>query len=446
MHPFQNPAELLGVAWFGLSILLVFTVFFRFGRVWSLRNLDLLLLLAVGSGIVLVRFEALGDNVGKAWLLISAVAVLVRMLADGYFERRPRVETNLDHPALMFLGLSTLVVLGASIALTPPPQPSEEAVARSQEILRGQTPSTGRDKKVTAATSGPATPIVLAPTVRIAEESGEYNVPHIAVGVLAGLAHLAVIAALWFIGACHFRNWKLGSAAAVLYVLVPSTALDPNSVTHVLSAALILWALALHRRAWAAGLFMGLACGALLFPAFLLPIWFVFYGKQRSLQFGVALVGVWAVLLGGLAVLSTDAQVFVQQSLQLVAEGVGFLIQGKSPFTWRMTDEIYRIPIFVTFALLLAGMAFRPWPKRFEHLLAQSAAIIVAIQFWYPQQLGECLTGYIPLFVLLAFRPRLLIQQQAERNGYRREDRPQQPMPAREPMLAGSGTADHFLR
>lgn len=457
MDSIETSAELLGAAWFYLALLLVVTVYFRFGRVWSVRNLDLLILMAVGSAIVLVRFKALGFNVGISWMAFAGLALLARILADRYFERRPRIETNLNHPALLFLGLTSIAVLVAAISLSTPDDPAAVAAEQSREILRGDVPDitktkTGAKKKEDAeepALSGPATPLALASTMRIAEQTDESEddeqLAHIAIGILAGLAHLAVVAALLFIGARQFQDWKLGCSAAVLYMLIPSTVLDPNSVTQVLAAALILWALALHRHAWAAGIFMGLACAALLFPAFLLPIWFVYYGRKKWLQFTIALVGVGALMLGGLALLSTDIQAYIQQSLQLIAEGAGFLIQGKSPLTWRITDELYRIPILVTFVILLTWLTFWPRTKKFEHLLTQSAAIVVAAQFWYPQRAGECLTSYVPLFILIAFRPKLQVSKPPRQNGYRRHDAAR-PMPEREPMLVGNGSGDAFLR
>ena len=43
-----------GMAWLCLSIPLTITVFFRFNRVWSLRNLDVILLLSVAAGVVTI--------------------------------------------------------------------------------------------------------------------------------------------------------------------------------------------------------------------------------------------------------------------------------------------------------------------------------------------------------------------------------------------------------
>ncbi len=41
--------------WFYLSTLLIIAVFFRFNRFWSLRNLDLVLLLLPAPGLLLVN-------------------------------------------------------------------------------------------------------------------------------------------------------------------------------------------------------------------------------------------------------------------------------------------------------------------------------------------------------------------------------------------------------
>ncbi len=67
----------------------------------------------------------------------------------------------------------------------------------------------------------------------------------------------------------------------------------------------------------------------------------------------------------------------------------------------------YRIPVIVTFFLLLGAMTIWPRRKNVEHLTAFSAAIIVATQFWYPVQGGVYLLWYLPLLLVVVFRPRL---------------------------------------
>jgi len=49
------------------------------------------------------------------------------------------------------------------------------------------------------------------------------------------------------------------------------------------------------------------------------------------------------------------------------------------------------------------------WPrhKTLEHLIANSAAIIIGTQFWYPQQGGVYPLWYVPLLLVVIFRPTL---------------------------------------
>jgi hypothetical protein len=54
-------------------------------------------------------------------------------------------------------------------------------------------------------------------------------------------------------------------------------------------------------------------------------------------------------------------------------------------------------------------IALTVWPvrKNLEHLLAHSAAVVVATQFWYPHQGGIYVLWYLPLMLVVTFRPRL---------------------------------------
>ncbi|MFQ5735085.1 MAG: hypothetical protein ACE5KM_24390, partial [Planctomycetaceae bacterium] len=275
-----------GMVWFCFSIPLFLTVFFRFNRVWSLRNLDLILLLCVAVGVVLNRYQGENHTSADALLLIATGLLLVRLLSDNYLEKRPRIETNLNPQALLFLGLSGVALLVVAIVVTPLPASSQATVNHGKEALNGKVPLPENSE------GGPANAVFSAQAVQfshqVAGEPEEDAADQIAAGILAGLGHLAVLGALVFIGIRHFQNWHLAMAMAAMYVLLPSTVLDPNSVNQVLAAAWILWALALHRVPWAAGILMGLACGSLLYPALLLPVWLAFYGRKGALRFGVS--------------------------------------------------------------------------------------------------------------------------------------------------------------
>jgi hypothetical protein len=433
-----------GMAWLCFSIPLIVTVFFRFGRVWSLRNFDLILLLGVSVGIALVRFLGTESPTAITVLLTSTGILLARLLADSFLVKRPRLETNLNPHALAFLGLAAAAVVTFGILFVPLPQASRQTVERGQEVLKGEAPLPKKKDDLLTG-SGPVPAIATAGSLQVSNrvagrpQSEQDDVARVAAGILAGLGHVAVLAALIFIGIRHFHDRNLAIAMSVLYLLLPSTALDPNSVNHILSAAWILWAVALYRVPWASGIFIGLACGSLLYPALLLPVWFAFFGRAHALRFAVALLGVWAVLLGSFAFLSHDAQNYLHESLQLISKSVTVLVKGESPLTWQITGELYRAPIIVSFLVMLTVLTIWPRAKRLEHLLAASAAVIVGIQLWYPQQMGESLTGYIPLVLLIAFRPRL--QQPRPFEPRTRRTDPQHTLDRLppEPALTGAG-------
>ena len=49
-----NPVD--PATWFYLSSLLMIGLFFKFGRVWSIRNLDLLLLMLLAPGLLFIHY------------------------------------------------------------------------------------------------------------------------------------------------------------------------------------------------------------------------------------------------------------------------------------------------------------------------------------------------------------------------------------------------------
>jgi hypothetical protein len=67
----------------------------------------------------------------------------------------------------------------------------------------------------------------------------------------------------------------------------------------------------------------------------------------------------------------------------------------------------YRIPVFVGYAAFVLITAIWPRPKNLSHLIALTAAILIGIQFWYADQGGVYVLWYLPLLLLLVFRPNL---------------------------------------
>src|SRR5262249_5436306 len=67
----------------------------------------------------------------------------------------------------------------------------------------------------------------------------------------------------------------------------------------------------------------------------------------------------------------------------------------------------YRIPVFVAYLAFLTATVFWPSPKNLSQVLALSAALLIGIQFWYAEQGGVYVLWYLPLLLLLVFRPNL---------------------------------------
>jgi hypothetical protein len=387
--------------WFYLSLLLILAVFFKFGRIFSVRNFDLALLLSLAPGVLFVQASPADSTLGYCWLFAISGALLVRLMFDAAFTRRPRLEQNLNPAGMVFLCASAFLFQTTKIMTDPPDAAAVRTVRGADELLKRQDASDLQPADPKSET-GPAGRLLATPVVPLA---GGAEIA--AARAMAIFSHLAVILGLIAVGRWHFSDTNLGLAMAALYLLLPCTAYDVSRVNHILPAALIVWAVAAHRQPIMAGVLLGLACGTVFFPIFLLPIWVAFYWKRGALKFGMALVLTGAVLLGSLILTSADSMSFKRQTLGSIDwtvlkfqadAGVGF---------WNMYDSAYRIPVFATFLVLLVALTIWPLRKNLEHLLAHSAAIVVATQFWYPHQGGIYVLWYLPLMLVVTFRPRL---------------------------------------
>jgi len=406
--------------WLHLSSLLIVAVFFRFSRVFTLRNADLLILLSISPGILLAHNKA---SYSYIWLFAASGILLVRLICDSYFSRRPRLEQNLNVQGLMFLCAAAFVFLSATAwtsdrlpASTVQTVEAADRLLKRQEApakLKGETDPSTADAK-----AGPAMTVLTAPFVPIPKVVATINPsqqPAVAARDYAAdaarlasiVAHLAVVLALVCIGRWHFGDQQIGLAMATLYLLLPCTSYDVGRVNHVLPAALIVWAIAAYRRPAVSGGLMGMACGSLFFPVFLLPVWFSFYDRRGAMRFATALVVVGAVLLGSLAMTSVDTDSFRSQIVRAIDWRVLSFRDSDSGGFWQPEISAYRIPVFVAFCATAIVLSYWPRRKTLEDLIANSTAIIVGTQFWYPQQGGVYSLWYVPLLLVVVFRPTL---------------------------------------
>jgi hypothetical protein len=422
MEEILNGYKVGGATWLYLSFFLIVAIYFRFNRIFALRNGDLLTLLAISPGILLVKS---GSASGYVWLFIVCGAWTLRLMFDGYFTRRPRLEQNLNMPGLTFLCAVAFVFLSihAWVSDEVPASTVRTVEAADRLLKREQAPAKAahdHDAISDDAKPGPAAAVLTAPFVKVGPtlagaiggESKHADSPVVnavfAARTASIIAHLLVIVALVCIGRWHFGDQQIGMAMAALYMLLPCTSYDVGKLNHVLPSAFILWAIASYRRPMLAGGLMALACGSLYFPVFLLPLWFLFYDWRGAVRFAAGLAVVAVVLVGSLILTSADTTSFWTQMIGAAVDWPALsLSDNLSGGFWQPEIRWYRIPVFVAFCAATIVISIWPRQKTLENLIANSAAIIVGTQFWYPQQGGVYTLWYVPLLLVVIFRPTL---------------------------------------
>ena len=97
--------------WLYLTSLLTVTLFFKFGRVFSIRNLDVILLSLFAPCFLLVSYGMANgfpdiERLGYITLWVIGAIILVRMVFDCTLVRRPLLEPNMSAGGLSFLLVS----------------------------------------------------------------------------------------------------------------------------------------------------------------------------------------------------------------------------------------------------------------------------------------------------------------------------------------------------
>jgi hypothetical protein len=379
--------------WFYFSGLLAVALFFKFGRLFSLRNLDVLTLYLFAPGLMLVGDPAY-SVLGYLALFLATAYFLVRCLLDLALTRRPALGPNLDFAGLAWLAGALYISL---IAVT----------------LRQPVPSvTPPEPKV------PAAPIADLPEVgtRVVQRP-------LAERIMSLLCHLSIVIGLILIGGLIFESVAAGMSAATFYLLLPYTFfLVPDSPLgmgrwdHPWAMALTVWAVLCYRRPLLAGLFLGAAAGTSIFLIVILPAWLSFYGPRGATRFLFSLVlsgGLGLALLAGIfwlngewpSSLQSPWRTFDWEPWKKPPEGSSGFWQAMALSSRGMAA--YRIPVFVVSMALVLLSAFWPRPKTLAHVLALSVLSLLTLQFWYADRGGVYILWYLPLLLLLVFRPNL---------------------------------------
>lgn len=415
-------------SWAYLSSLLMIALFFKFNRVWSLRNIDIIGLISFAPGLLLVQ-HGLNypdsdhvKHIGYVWLFVVGVILLIRMLMDSAMVRRPLLEPNLSSGGLAFLAISLFCFLMANV-VTGSVDESTLIGAQGADQLSHGTSESSADESF--AQHGPGLRVLfLVPYVSttvstkaiLGSEKSEdqptinkkYNFTYVLTAkIMLILSQLAIVLGMVFIGKRNFDNIRTGIATAALYLMLPYTAMWTGDITHVLPAALLVWAIAMYRRPLLAGIFIGLSISVVYYALYLLPLWFSFYWMRGRKRFLLGVLIAITIVIISLGFTAKDFADFWSN----VRAAYGFRLPTFEDEylsgIWSGWNKIYRLPVLAIFLCMIIGLAFWPPQKNLGTLLSCSAAIMLGTQFWHPTTGGLAMAWYLPLVLLAAFRPNL---------------------------------------
>jgi hypothetical protein len=400
---FVQPKLPEAATWFYFSALLAVALFFKFSRLLSVRNWDVLTLFLPAPALLLLT-ETHGTWIGYLWLMAVSLYFFIRCLTDLSLVSRPALSPNLNLGGLIWLGGALFLSL-IYVAVTNPVDAGEAAVVSPVPVNKAEQ----QLEKVGEQVSGHP----------IADEA-EGRTIRVWVGrTLAIVCHLAIVLGLVCIGYWHFQDLHAGVAAATFYLLLPYTylllpftRLQVGQWHHIWPMVLLIWAIASYRRPAVAGLLLGLATATVYVPLFTLPVWISFYLRRGLGRF----LGAFA-LSAGLCVAVVSVILWVNGELPRSLREI-WIVTDWQP--WKELEQgtlgfwtgvkwapAYRLPVFIAYLAFACTLAVWPSPKNLAHLLALTAASLIGIQFWYADQGGIHLFWYLPLLMLLVFRPNL---------------------------------------
>jgi hypothetical protein len=414
--------------WAYLSSLLMIAVYFKFNRILSIRNLDLIGLIALAPALLMVQYARVHsipsiEHAGYIWLFAVSGLFMLRLLLDPAMVRRPLLEPNLSVGGMTFLGISLFAFLTANVLVGTPDVADVSTAERAADLVGRKADA---QEHSSLRTHGPGFPLLFVlpqiSTQSVLGDKGLQEAPVetsetkpaspaplqyvVTARVMAILSQLAIVLGVVLVSLRHFDNVRTGIAAATIYLLLPYTAMWTGSVTHVLPGALLVWAVVFYRWPLLAGALIGLAAGTIYYPLFLLPLWISFYWARGLTRFLIGLVASLVVVVAAAAFASQDMQHFFANLQQMF--GLALPEADNLSGAWgKFWQPIYRFPIIAAHVGLSLSMILWPAQKNLGSLICLTAALMLGTQFWHAHSGGLALAWYLPLLLLTIFRPNL---------------------------------------
>ncbi|MEZ6143419.1 MAG: hypothetical protein R3B84_22860 [Zavarzinella sp.] len=384
------------VTWFYFSFFLVITLFFRFKNIFSLRNLDLLLLYSIAPGLLMLHqahnYLRTGGppasiQVSYIWLLGGSALVFLRTVLDLGLEKRPLIRPNLNKQALLCLTIVLFVGLCVVAIRRIPDSPVDvgKSLPTFEKVQNNAMNVVSNTTRI----------------VNLSEATTRFWVERIVVMIL----HLGVSVLLVQIGVRHFHSRASGMSMACLYMLLPYTAYHVSQVHHVLPMIFVLAAIYWSNYPSLAGAMMGIACGSMIFPVLAFPLWLGYYRGRGFLRF---LLGF--LISSVLMLIVTSLILFLTGSLRDYLSVHQYIVDWKgwqAPTTesiWRGSHWAYRLPVMILYGAFIVLTMFWPTPRTLAQVVAQTGAVFVGVQFWYSDQGGVYVLWYLPLLLIVVFR------------------------------------------
>jgi hypothetical protein len=391
--------------WLFLALLSCLTLFFKFSRFWSIRNLDLVLLFALGPAMV--RLVSANDPHpwwAFFWLMVGSTLWLVRCFIDLALVRRPALEPNLNSAGLACMAIGVLLCLLV------------ETIDLPSATGKARNPALPNKEAVEDPDKSPGGPAGLEESVKLAidrtplPESLKRSPLQVVLSrVLSVLSHLVIVFGLYRVGERHFEQRQAGLAAATCYLLLPYTRIAVVDSGQLFASALIILSLVLHTRPIVSGLLIGLATSWMPACLGLVLVWAGYFRHRKagstfllaSLGF---LAGAWA-LAGAVPWIANWAHALLARDL--AEAGLRPLLDVAPQWNsfWSDIDPIFRLPVLIAYAAFVLFYGLWPWRKDLASLISQSVAVLVASQYWFLDGGGTLIMIYLPLLLLMMFRP-----------------------------------------
>ena len=125
--------EMLPTTWFYISAIIILAIFFKFNRVWSVRNFDLVCLILLTPGLLLIA--GWNNTTGYAWLFCVQCLLAIRLMLDTIMVRRPLLEPNLSAEGLTFACFFLVFFLIAALVVNRGEQIGTANTLRLEQIL-----------------------------------------------------------------------------------------------------------------------------------------------------------------------------------------------------------------------------------------------------------------------------------------------------------------------